>query len=302
MGKVVVVGSFNTDLAVKSDQLPRPGETILGREFFTGGGGKGANQAVAAARLGAQVCFVSRVGKDAFGELALENLRREKMDVRFVGQDPQLPTGAALIMLDSRGENCIVVAPGANSALSIDGNRDIEKEIAQCDVVLSQLEIPLATVQQTLELGHRHGKITILNPAPAAELSEAFFKVISILTPNESEAQSLTGVAVIDTSSAAQAAQVLHRRGCPTVIITMGAQGAYISNQEIQELVPARSLKAVDTTGAGDVFSGALASALSEGKALRDAVRFACDAASISVTRYGTQPAIPLRHEVADGI
>lgn len=302
MGKVLVVGSFNLDQVVRTERIPKPGETLLGTEFFTAPGGKGANQAVAAARLGAEVSFVCRLGRDAAGEAARKSFVADGMDVRFVTQDPKLPTGTALIVVSQDGQNSIVVAPGANAALSSSCVEAAFEAVPRADVILTQLETPLEGVEKILAHAHGQGKLTILNPAPAREkLPDTILRHVSILTPNESEAETLTGVAVSDAASAAKAAALLHERGVPSVIVTLGEKGAYVSHRgrdPWSELVPAREAKVLDTTAAGDVFSGALATGLSEGRSLLEAARFAAQAASLSVERLGAQPSIPFRREL----
>jgi ribokinase len=299
MGKVLVVGSFNLDLVVRTEKIPRPGETVLGGGFFTAHGGKGANQAVASARMGAQVSFVARVGKDSAGDAALKSLGEDAIDTRFISRDPKEPTGTAMIILSQEGENCIVVASGANHGLSVECVSSAFEEAAHCDVVLVQLETPLEGVAAMLGHAQALGKITILNPAPARTLPDAVLKSVSILTPNETEAEILTGVRVTDIEQAGKAAAILHARGVGTVIITLGEKGAFVSSLgEKAELIPTQKVTVVDTTAAGDVFSGALAAALSEKKPLAQAVKQALAAASLSVTRLGAQPSIPYWEEL----
>lgn len=293
------------DLVVRTDKIPKPGETVLGSEFFTAHGGKGANQAVAAARLGSDVTFVCRIGDDTAGASALKSFTDDGINARHVTRDAKEPTGTAMIILSREGQNSIVVAPGANSSLSDECVEAAFDDVRHTDVVLAQLETPLSGVEKVLKHAHQSGKITILNPAPARALPDSLLKSVSILTPNESEAETLTGIAVTDASSAEKAAEALHRRGVATVIITLGEKGAYVSHrvlgdssQNYAKLIPTRKVDVVDTTAAGDVFSGALATALAEKRSLFDAVGFACEAASISVARLGAQPSIPYRREM----
>ena len=296
--KIVVVGSSNTDMVIQTGNLPMPGETILGGEFFMNPGGKGANQAVAASRLGGDVAFISKTGNDIFGEQSVENLRKEGVNTENMVVDKENPSGVALITVDSKAENCIVVAPGSNMTLNPD---DIDKAIEQiekAEIMLLQLEIPIETVEYAAQIAFRNKKKVILNPAPAQKLSDSILKTINILTPNETEAEILTGVKVTNIETAEEAAQILKNRGVEIVIITMGANGAFIHTNRLSELIPAPEVKAVDTTAAGDTFNGALAVAVSDGVNIREAVQFANKAASITVTRLGAQASTPCRAEL----
>lgn len=295
---IVVVGSSNTDLIVRVPRIPRPGETILGGRFATAPGGKGANQAVAAARAGGRVTFVARVGRDAFGAQALAGFRRDGIDVRHVRRDPDAPSGVALIFVAADGQNSIAVAGGANANLSVADVRAARGAFARARIALFQLETPLATVAAGVELAVRHGARVILNPAPARELPDTLLRRVSVLTPNEIEAEALSGVKVRDPRSAEKAARRLLQRGVEAVIVTLGARGALVASAAGVELVRGFRVRAVDTTAAGDVFNGALAVALGEGRPLREAVRFANAAAAISVTRPGAQPSAPTRAEI----
>ena len=297
--KIVVIGSTNTDMVIKTDHLPMPGETILGGEFFMNPGGKGANQAVAASRLGGDVAFISKTGNDIFGEQSVENLRREGVNTEKMVVDQENPSGVALITVDSKAENCIVVAPGSNITLKPDDIDKANKQIGMAEIVLLQLEIPIETVEYAARIAYRNNKKVILNPAPAQKLSDSILKTIHILTPNETEAEILTGVKVTNTETAEKAAQILKKKGVEIVIITMGANGAFIHIESLSELIPAPEVKAVDTTAAGDTFNGALAVAVSEGFNIEEAVKFANKAASIAVTKFGAQASIPYRSEVS---
>lgn len=295
---IVVIGSSNTDMVIKAARLPAPGQTVLGGTFFMAAGGKGANQAVAAQRLGGVVTFVAKVGADMFGQQALLGFQKEGIDVDCIVTDAAHASGVALILIGEQAENCIAVASGANAALHpADLERATEK-IGSAAIVLMQLEIPVKTVSYVAALAAQHNRKVILNPAPALQLPSDLLKNISIITPNEGEAELLTGVKITDESSLKKAAAALHGKGVATVIITLGAQGAFISDGETEERVPSPVVEAVDTTAAGDVFNGALAVALSEGRSLKDAVTFGCKAAAISVTRLGAQASAPFRHEV----
>lgn len=298
--KIVVIGSTNTDMVIKTGHLPTPGETILGGEFFMNPGGKGANQAVAASRLGGDVDFISKTGNDIFGEQSVENLRREGVNTENMIVDPENPSGVALITVDSKAENCIVVAPGANTTLKPDDIDKAIKRIGIAEIVLLQLEIPIETVEYAAQIAYRNNKKVILNPAPAQKLSDSILKTIHILTPNETEAEILTGIKVTNSDTAEKAAQILKKKGVEIVIITMGANGAFIRTDSLSELIPAPEVKAVDTTAAGDAFNGALAVAVSEGFNIREAVQFANKAGSIAVTRPGAQASTPYRREVGE--
>lgn len=304
---VCVIGSTNTDMVIKGDKLPAPGETVIGGTFLMNPGGKGANQAVAAARLSVPtdgdsapvVTFVANVGNDIFGRQARQQFEREGMRMDFVTTDADEPSGVALIGVDRHGENCIMVASGANARL---GKAQVAEALtkigADVAVVLLQLEIPLATVDYAIRHSYQRGIRVVLNPAPAQPLAPDLLACLYLITPNETEAELLTGIRVVDEATAQQAAQHLHRAGVPNVVITLGARGAYLSGSAGASLVVAPLVTAVDTTAAGDCFNGALAVAIAEGRALPDAVAFACKAASISVTRMGAQASIPYRNEV----
>ena len=295
---IVVVGSSNTDMIIRLDHIPRPGETILGGEFLTAAGGKGANQAVGAARAGGDVTFVARVGRDILGDQAIKRFVREGIHVETVSRDPKRPSGVALIFVAKDGENSIAVASGANGALRPADVIKARPAFRKAQVLLMQLETPLETVSAAAALAQREGLYVILNPAPARDLPGRLLKQISLLTPNESEAEILSGIKVCDDKAAARAASKLRQRGVKTVILTLGARGAFVSGPEGEALVPGFKVKAVDTTAAGDIFNGALAVGLGEGQPLLDAVRFANAAAALSVTRLGAQPSAPRRREI----
>jgi ribokinase len=295
---ILVVGSSNTDMIIKLDRIPKPGETILGGEFVTAAGGKGANQAVGAARAGGQVTFIARVGQDMFGDQAVAGFVKDGINVDYVFRDKAAPSGVALIFVAKDGENSIAVAGGANSRLAPADVKKAAKAFANARVLVMQLETPLETVQAAADLAARQGVPVILNPAPARPLPDRLLKKVSILTPNETEAELLTGLKVNNEAAAAKAAAKLRQRGVGTVILTLGARGAFIADEKGGQLVPGFKVKAVDSTAAGDVFNGALAVALAEGKPLAEAVRFANAAGAISVTRLGAQPSAPRRKEI----
>lgn len=295
---IVIVGSSNTDMVIKADHLPAPGETILGGTFFMTQGGKGANQAVAAARLNGQVTFIAKIGADVFGKQSMQLYNNDRIDTTYITIDETKPSGVALINVDDNGENCIAVAPGANATLTVDDIHRAQTVLENASIILMQLEIPLLTVDHVANLAaSRHIKL-VLNPAPACKLSDTLLRKISIITPNEKEAEMLTGIKISDIDSAKEAAQILSQKGIETVIVTMGSEGALILHNDVFEVVPAAKVKAVDTTAAGDVFNGALVVAISEGKDVIPAVQFANAAAAISVTRLGAQASAPYRDEV----
>lgn len=296
--KIVVIGSSNTDMIIRVPRIPRPGETILGGRFLTAAGGKGANQAVAAARAGGEITFIACIGEDNIGGESIAGFNKEGIDVRRIARDPDNPSGVALIFVGDDGENSIAVASGANMSLTperIIANKDF---ILSADMVVMQLESPLETVETAAELAFEKSIPVILNPAPAQPLPDDLLEKVDILTPNESEAEILTGIPVSDIESARSAAIVLHEKGVKKVIITLGSKGAFISALDIQTLVPGFQVNAVDTTAAGDVFNGALSVALTEGQSLDMAVRFANAAAALSVTKPGAQPSAPHRSEI----
>ena len=298
--RITIMGIFVADLAFRTPRLPVWGETVLGSDFRIGPGGKGSNQAVAAARLGAQVTFISKVGRDAFGDLARRTYAEEGVATEFLYASNDVATGAASIVVhESKGENAIVVVPGACDQLTtaeIDRARD---RIAASAVFLTQLEQPLALAEHALKLARSLGVTTILNPAPATMLPDSIYRLCDYLTPNESEASLLTGLPVKNRSQAEQAAEALLGKGARNAIITLGEQGALVKNQNGTVHVPAfQAGPVVETTGAGDAFAGGFAVALAEGKEIVEATRFACVAACISVTRPGTAPSMPRRHEV----
>jgi len=279
-------------------KLPVPGETILGGTFLMNPGGKGANQAVAAARLGGNVTFVTKTGNDMFGTEALQIFSNEGIDTRYIIKDTKNPSGVALINVDENGENCIVVAPGSNGTLLAD---DINNEVFKTnsnDLFLMQLEIPIETVEYVSQKAVILGNKVVLNPAPAMQLSDDLLRCLYLITPNETESELLTGIKVVDFVSAEKAATILQKKGVKNVIITMGATGAYLLSETISKMIPVVPVSAVDSTAAGDVFNGALVVAISEGKEIEEVILFANKAAGISVTRMGAQASAPYRSEV----
>ncbi len=300
--KVVVIGSYNTDLTIKTDRIPSPGETIIGGIFSEGGGGKGANQAVAAARAGAAVGFIARVGNDALGREGIQRLSAEQIDTRCVYRDGEASTGVAFIIVDQRGENSIVVASGANARLSPADIEAAEMEIASAAVILVQLESPLEAVRAAIQKAHDHGATVILNPAPAQPLGPDLLQEVDIITPNKVEAEMITGITVTDEESMHAIARKFFDFGIKNVLITLGSQGVFAALPNMMELIPGFKVRSVDSTGAGDVFSGSLAAFLSEGMCIENAAKMANASASLSVTRMGAQNAAPRRTEIENFI
>jgi len=297
---VVVVGSSNTDMVVVSQRIPKPGETITGGRFVMAAGGKGANQAVAAARLGAKVSFIARVGDDLFGQQSVEGYRHEGIDVQFVARDPGQHTGVALILVDQGGENSISVASGANAVLS---PADVDRAAAcirSARALLLQLETPLPTVCRAAAIAAEAGVSVILDPAPAPDepLPAELLRCVDFLTPNETEAQRLTGLEVHDETTARTAADCLLRSGPKHVIITLGAKGALLAGPAGTQLIPAFKIEPRDTTAAGDAFNGGLGAALAEELPITEAIRVASAAGALAATRMGAQPSLPTREEL----
>ncbi|SOB60346.1 ribokinase [Pseudodesulfovibrio profundus] len=298
--KLIVLGSVNADHVLQVDSFPRPGETVTGHGYKVLPGGKGANQAVAAARLGGEVGFVACVGDDDFGSRMIKAFRDDGMDTRAVMAVPDMPTGVALIQVAANGENSIAIAAEANASLTVEALEQHLEYLGGAGMLLMQLESPIETVELAARTVASAGGKVVLNPAPAQPLSDDLLFNLAMITPNETEAEVLTGVTVSDEDSARQAADILHGKGIETVIITLGAQGAYCSGPDGAQLITGFSVKATDTTAAGDTFNGGLVVALQEGKAMDDAIRFAHAAAAISVTRLGAQTSIPNRGEVEE--
>lgn len=298
MSNILVIGSSNTDMVIKTDKLPSPGETILGGTFLMNPGGKGANQAVAAARLGGKVTFISKRGNDLFGDQTIELLSKEGIDTQYIAKDAELPSGIALITVNSTGENIIVVAPGSNGNLVPE---DLPSELftpGKFEIILLQLEIPVMTVEYSALTASENGMKVILNPAPAQKLHDYLYRHTWLITPDEIETEVLTGIKIRDIPAAENAASFFRNKGVKNVIITMGSKGAFLMSDSYTGMIPGVPVIPVDTTAAGDVFNGALAVAISEGKDLKEAVDFANSAAAISVTRMGAQASAPYRNEL----
>lgn len=299
MKKIVVIGSTNTDMVISGKRLPVPGETISDGRFMMAPGGKGANQAVAVARLSAKrgsCVFIAKVGDDLFGRDTTRRMHSEGVVARLV-VDKAEPSGTALIIVDSKGQNVISVALGANGTLSLKDVAPFRREIENASALVMQLETPVETVAWAAKVAHDARVSVILNPAPARKLPRTLYPLIDWITPNETEAELLTGVKVTDAASAAKATAAMMKRGVGHVIITMGSKGVYCG--DCGKLFPCRRVKAVDCVAAGDTFNGAFAVALAEGRGCADAIDFAQKAAAISVTRPGAQPSIPYRKEIA---
>lgn len=298
--RILVVGSSNVDMVVTSKRIPLPGETVTGGKFAIIPGGKGANQAVAAARLGAEVTFLSRVGTDAFGDQTIEGFRREGIITDLVSRDPDRATGVALILVDEKGENSISVASGANDGITVEEIEKAASRIREADVLMLQLEIPLPAVCRAAAIAAEAGVTVILDPAPAPEsaLPSELIRCATILTPNETEASRLAGIPVSDAASAKLAVSRLLEAGVQFAAITLGASGVLMATRDGMEHCPSFQIVAVDSTAAGDAFNGGLATAIAEGRPVRDAIRFASAAGALAASKAGAQPSLPTRAEV----
>ncbi|BCL71803.1 ribokinase [Vibrio nigripulchritudo] len=300
MSKLVVLGSVNADHVLQVPSFPRPGETLHGRNYQVIPGGKGANQAVAAARLNADIGFIACVGDDAFGLNIRESFQRDGIDIRGVKVQPDCPTGIAMIQVSDDGENTICLSAEANAKLSSEAIQPELDQIRTANYLLMQLETPLDGVERAAVAAKESETRVVLNPAPACPLPDSLLRCVDVITPNETEAEVLTGIKVTDEESAQQAANVLHEKGIETVLITLGAKGVWLSQNGVGKGISSYRVEAVDTTAAGDTFNGALVTGLLENKPLESAIQFANAAAALSVTRFGAQTSIPTRKEVDD--
>ena len=298
--KVVVVGSFMMDLVIKAERRPQKGETLIGQQFGMFGGGKGNNQAIAAARLGGDVTMVGRLGRDSFGDTLMDALVEEGVEVGFIVRDAEAGTGVASPVIDADGDNSIIIVPRANMRLSAADVNRAESVISESDVLLLQLEVPISVSQRAAEIAKSSGTKVILNPAPARDLPDSFLSQVDILTPNQVETEFLSGGKVSDSESAERAARILLDRGVSAVILTLGDSGALLFQREMTTRIPAYTVNVVDTTAAGDAFCGALAIALARGEALEDGVVFANAAGALAVTALGAAPSMPTANQISE--
>ena len=298
--RVAVVGSFMMDLVVQCNHLPLGGQTVVGQDFVTFVGGKGSNQAIAAARLGADVSMIGRLGADGFGDELLKNLSAEGINSQFVVRDTDMGTGVAMITVDKNGNNTIVAVPKANMSLNPDNIDQAESAIAVADILLLQLEVSLLAVQRAAEIAKANGVPVLLNPAPAHQIPVELMNLVDIIVPNETETEFLTGCRLTDMETIKSAARHLQAESAPTVILTLGDQGALLATAEDIQLVPSYSVKAVDATAAGDAFCGTLAVSVARGDSWESAVNFANAAGALTVTKLGAAPSIPTREQVIE--
>lgn len=296
--KLIVLGSINIDHILNTVAFPKPGETITGKGYQIAFGGKGANQAVAAGRAGANIQFIASVGDDEMGKQVCQQLKKDAVNIDSVKAISHETTGVALIFVNQEGENEIGIYAGANAAVTTEHLTQYHEDIIHADAILMQLETPLSTIEAAVKLAKQHNTQVVVNPAPAQPLSDEILRHIDIITPNETEAYSLTGITVNTTDDAKQAAQYLHDKGIATVIITLGSKGAWVSVKGEGQLIASYKVKAIDTIAAGDTFNGVLITALLENKPLESAVKYAHAAAAIAVTRCGAQPSVPWRDEI----
>ncbi|MEQ4922738.1 ribokinase [Proteus hauseri] len=296
--RLAVLGSINVDHIMNISQFPKPGETIIGHHYKIAFGGKGANQAVACGRSGADITFIACVGDDAIGSEIITQLKTDNIHTDAISIIPETPTGVAMILVNEQGENVITISAGANANLTPAHFTQYHHVVEHSDALLMQLESPLETVFAAAKLAKSHHTKVILNPAPALPLSDEFLSFIDVITPNETEAEILTGISVHDETGAAKAAEVLHSKGIKHVLITLGSRGVWFSEQGKGMIIPGFRVEAVDTIAAGDTFNGAFVTAILEGKPSIDAIRFAHAAAAIAVTRHGAQSSVPWRDEI----
>ena len=295
---IYVIGSSNTDMVIKSDSIPKPGETVIGGKFYTFQGGKGANQAVAASKLGGKVTFICRVGDDSFGKNSIRQYEAHGINTEFIGVEENEHTGVALIMVDKKGENLISVSSGANSRIKIQDVSFLDNKLTNDDIVLTQLEIPIEVVKYLIDICSKKNVKLILNPAPFQRLEDKYLKKVHTITPNISETKYLTEIEVNDIDSSKLASQKLLDKGIKNVIITMGSNGVFFMSEKQMGHIKAENVKAIDTTAAGDTFNGALAKAFSCDLDLVKSIKFSNAAAAFSVTRLGAQDSIPKLNEL----
>ncbi|KES17899.1 Sugar kinase, ribokinase family [Gilliamella apicola SCGC AB-598-I20] len=298
--KLIVLGSVNVDHILNVPKFPKPGETLSGSNYKISFGGKGANQAVAAGRLGANIQFIAAVGNDELGNKIKQQLNNDNINTCSVACIEGQNTGVALILVNAQGENQIAIHAGANAQVTTEYLLKYKDDIINADAILMQLETPLATIEQAAKLAKQHQTQVILNPAPAQKLSDDLLKHIDIITPNETEAEYLTGIKVLTEQDVEQAAMILHKKGIETVIITLGSKGAWVSSAQRGAIIAGFKVQVIDTIGAGDTFNGMLVTALLEGKTLEQAVKYAHAAGALSVTKPGAQTAVPFRNEVEE--
>ena len=298
--KLIVLGSVNVDHILNVPKFPKPGETLSGSNYKISFGGKGANQAFAAGRLGANIQFIAAVGNDELGNKIKQQLNNDNINTCSVACIEGQNTGVALILVNAQGENQIAIHAGANAQVTTEYLLKYKDDIINADAILMQLETPLATIEQAAKLAKQHQTQVILNPAPAQKLSDDLLKHIDIITPNETEAEYLTGIKVLTEQDAEQAAMILHKKGIETVIITLGSKGAWVSSAQRGAIIAGFKVQVIDTIGAGDTFNGMLVTALLEGKTLEQAVKYAHAAGALSVTKPGAQTAVPFRNEVEE--
>lgn len=303
MSMITVIGSSNTDMIMQLDKIPFPGETLIGNQFSTAPGGKGANQAVASARLGGNVSFIGCVGNDQLGDSAIKILKNESININYVKRSDKNPSGVAFIFVDKEGQNSIGVASGANFDIKVEDIVNSEHILSKSSVILTQLETPMDVIEKAANISKNYDSTFILNPAPYQSLSDDLIKNIDIITPNRTEVRQMTGIDVVDSSSAQKASNILHDKGIKTVIITMGKKGSFFSRiNEKFLMVDPYKVKSIDSTAAGDVFNGAIACALSKSKGISESIKFANAAAALSTTKLGAIPSAPTNKEVEDFI
>ncbi|MCK5758484.1 MAG: ribokinase [Clostridiales bacterium] len=303
MNKLTVFGSFFEDLCGRGPYLPKPGETLIGSTFTYGPGGKGSNQAVAAKRAGADVTMITKIGNDPYGKLMLEFYEKEGINSEMVFTDKENSTGIALILVDENSaENTILVVPGACHNITAENLAQAEEKIKNSDMLMVQMEVNMDATYRAIKIAYENGVEIIMNPAPAQKIDDSVYKMISYLTPNETEAEILTGINTDSMENIKKAAEWLYKKGVNNVIITMGSDGVYIKNDTLEEIVPSYKVEAIDTTGAGDSFNGCLAVALMDGLDIVNAAKFANAGAALSVTKIGTAPSMAYRKEIINFI